>query len=284
MSNKQSIVAFLGPHGTFSQAAVINRFGHDCKLKPCATIDDVFSAVAEQTAEFGVVPVENSTEGPVNNTQDCLVDTRVQIVGEEIVPIEHNLLVPDDAQDMTIRVIASHKQSLAQCRDWIQVNYPEAELLECTSNADAASRVSAAQGVAAIAGEVAAKIYGLQVLAAGIQDQEHNRTRFLVLNQAPVSASGADKTSILVYTENKPGALFRVLEPFEDLQISLTKIDSRPSKKEAWAYVFFIDFEGHVDDDNVKKLFARLEGCTEEVKVLGSYPAFTELAGQDGRL
>jgi chorismate mutase/prephenate dehydratase len=283
MSNKQSTVAFLGPYGTFSQAAVINHFGNECKLHPCATIDDVFTAVAEQAAEFGVVPVENSTEGPVNNTQDCFVDSRVQIVGEEIVPIEHNLLVPVGSTDMAIRVIASHKQSLAQCRDWIQANYPEAQLLECTSNADAANRVSTVEGVAAIAGEVAAETYGLHILAHNIQDQEDNRTRFLVLHRTAVAASGADKTSILVYTENKPGALFRVLEPFERLQISLTKIDSRPSKKEAWAYVFFIDFEGHVDDENVKQLFSRLEGCTKEVKVLGSYPAFTELASQEER-
>lgn len=284
MSNEQSTVAFLGPYGTFSQAAVIKHFGDGCKLLPCATIDDVFTAVADKAAEFGVVPVENSTEGPVNNTQDCFVDSRVQIVGEEIVPIEHNLLVPVDAEDMAIRVIASHKQSLAQCRDWIQANYPQAELMECTSNADAANRVSAAKGVAAIAGEVAAKTYGLEILAEKIQDQEHNRTRFLVLHRSAVAASGTDKTSILVYTENKPGALFRVLEPFEHLQISLTKIDSRPSKKEAWAYVFFIDFEGHVDDENVKQLFSRLEGCTEEIKVLGSYPAFTESVAQEGRL
>lgn len=284
MSNKQSTVAFLGPYGTFSQAAVINHFGNECKLHPCATIDDVFTAVEGQAAEFGVVPVENSTEGPVNNTQDCFVDTQVQIVGEVIVPIEHNLLVPVGSKDMAIRVIASHKQSLAQCRDWIQANHPEAQLLECTSNADAANRVSAAEGVAAIAGEVAAETYGLHILANNIQDQEDNRTRFLVLHRTAVAASGADKTSILVYTENKPGALFRVLEPFERLQISLTKIDSRPSKKEAWAYVFFIDFEGHVDDENVKQLFSRLEGCTKEVKVLGSYPTFTDLASQEGKL
>ena len=281
MSNKQSTVAFLGPYGTFSQAAAINHFGNECKLHPCATIDDVFTAVAERAAEFGVVPVENSTEGPVNNTQDCFVDSVVQIVGEEIVPIEHNLLMPPGSEDMAIRVIASHKQSLAQCRDWIHANYPKAQLLECTSNADAASRVSAAGGVAAIAGEVAAETYGLHILAGNIQDQEDNRTRFLVLHRSVVAASGADKTSILVYAENKPGALFRVLEPFERLQISLTKIDSRPSKKEAWAYVFFIDFEGHVEDENIKQLLYSLEGCTREVKVLGSYPAFTELASQE---
>ena len=276
MSENHTTVAFLGPAGTFSQAAAIQHFGDGCELHPCATIDDVFAAVANGSADYGVVPVENSTEGPVNNTQDCLVDSDVQIVGEEIVPIEHNLLVPKGAENMAINVIASHKQSLAQCRGWIQQHYPDAELLECTSNADAANRVSAEAGVAAIAGAMAASTYKLHVLAERIQDQDHNRTRFLVLHQAPVAASGADKTSILVYAENKPGALFRVLEPFEKLQISLTKIDSRPSKNEAWAYVFFIDFEGHVEDDSVKQLLSRLRGCTEEVKVLGSYPAFAE--------
>ena len=274
MSNKQSIVAFLGPYGTFSQTAVINHFGNECKLYPCATIDEVFAAVAQQAAEFGVVPVENSTEGPVNNTQDCFVDSRMQIVGEEIVPIEHNLLVPVGSEDMAIRVIASHKQSLAQCRAYLTKNFPNVQQIECSSNAEAAILAQADGSTAAIASELAGRLYNLHSLESRIQDKSNNRTRFLVLALEETEASGYDKTSILVYTENKPGALFRVLEPFEKLGLSLTKIETRPSKKEAWEYVFFIDFEGHVDDEATKSLFSALKLSRVEVKVLGSYPLY----------
>ncbi|MBG10706.1 MAG: bifunctional prephenate dehydrogenase/3-phosphoshikimate 1-carboxyvinyltransferase [Gammaproteobacteria bacterium] len=273
MTNEPLKIAYLGPPGTFSQAAVINRFGSDCEQLPCGTIDDVFTALEQLSADYGVVPIENSTEGSVNNTQDCLIDTELSIVGEEVIDIEHNLLVPNRSGNMTVKVIASHKQSLAQCRDWIRSNCPGVELLECTSNADAASRVNEEKGIAAIAGSLAAKAYNLRVLARGIQDKEHNRTRFILLQREKAPPSGFDKTSILVYTANEPGALFRLLEPFQRLQISLSKIDSRPSKKEAWAYVFFIDFEGHVEDKKIVMLFDRLKDCTEEIKVLGSYPA-----------
>ncbi len=268
-------IAYLGPPGTYSQAALINHFGADTEQLSCSSIDEVFAATQSGAAAAGVVPVENSTEGIVNNTQDCLIDTSLNIVGEEVVAIEHNLLVPADASDFAVRAIASHKQSLAQCREWIKSNYPDAQLIECDSNAEAAKHVNAEQGVAAIAGKVAAELYNLKIAETGVQDQNHNRTRFLVLANDSVSATGNDKTSILVYTANKPGALFKVLEPFENLQVSLTKIDSRPSKKEAWEYVFFIDFEGHRDEENIVELFARLEDRTELVKVLGSYPVFT---------
>ena len=276
MTYKPQKIAYLGPPGTFSQAAVIGRFGAECEQFACSTIDDVFAAVAQGQADCGLVPIENSTEGPVNNTQDSLIETELSIVGEEVINIEHNLLVPKQAEQMTVKVIASHKQSLAQCRNWIRSNCPEAELLECTSNAEAASRVSEDGGIAAIAGNLAAEAYSLHIRARGIQDSKDNRTRFVVLQQAKAAPSGVDKTSILVSTRNEPGALFRLLEPFQQLQISLSKIDSRPSKKKAWAYVFFIDFEGHVDDQRIALLFDRLKTCTEEIKVLGSYPAFNQ--------
>lgn len=273
-------MAYLGPPGTFSQTAVLNHFGQHCALQACATIDDAFAAVGQGDVDYAVVPVENSTEGVVNNTQDCLIDTTLQIVGEEIVPIEHQLMVGAGCAGDPIDVIASHKQSLAQCRQWLQSHYPEARLVECASNAEAAKLASREPGTAAIAGRMAATIYGLDIVAENIQDQQHNSTRFLVLGQTGVDATGHDKTSLLVYTANKPGALFRVLEPFEILQLSLTKIDSRPSKKEAWEYVFFIDFEGHREDENVLELFRRLKSCTEEVKVLGSYPMFQTRASK----
>lgn len=272
-SNNSVKVAYLGPRGTFSQAAVLQHFGDKVQLLECPTIDDVFAAVDTQRADFGVVPVENSTEGAINNTQDCLIDTSLTIVGEQVVLIVHNLMVQRGSNRERILTIASHKQSLAQCRHWLQAQFPGVTQLECSSNAEAAKLALADATVAAVAGEVAAQTYGLDILSRAIQDQQHNSTRFLVLAKTGVHLSGRDKTSILVYTENKPGALFRVLQPFEALQISLTKIETRPSKKEAWEYVFFIDFEGHRDDVRVKALFEQLVNCTAEVKVLGSYPA-----------
>lgn len=265
-------VGFLGPKGTFSQAAVVQHFGAQGALHDYPTIDEVFAAVESGAVRYGVVPVENSTEGAVNNTQDCLIDAKVQIVGEQIVLIVHNLLAQKDKAFDQIQAIASHKQSLAQCRKWLQQNAPDRELIECSSNAEAAKLALKDDTVAAIAGKIAAETYALAILREAIQDQPHNSTRFLVLATADTQATGRDKTSILVYTENKPGALFRVLQPFEELQISLSKIETRPSKKEAWEYVFFIDFEGHKADLKTQKLFAKLKLCTAEVKVLGSYP------------
>ena len=274
--NKPFNVAYLGPQGTFSQAAVVNHFGNDCKLLARASIDDVFKAVSEGLATYGVVPVENSTEGAVNNTQDCLIDATVKIVGEEVVPVDHYLLVAGSAGNAEIEAIASHKQSLAQCRHWLQANYPSTRLIECASNAEAAKLAQGKNSIAAIAGALAANLYDLQIKSERIQDQLHNSTRFLVLANAETEPTGQDKTSVLIYTENKPGALFRILEPFENLQVSLTKIETRPSKKEAWAYVFFIDFEGHIKDEKIVDLFARLQLCSAEIKILGSYPLFTK--------
>lgn len=265
-------VAFLGPAGTFSHAAVLSYFGDGAALLECPTIDDVFAAVTAGNAEFGVVPVENSTEGAVNNTLDCLVDTALKIRGEVVVPIEHHLLIRPGSDPAAITKIVSHKQSLAQCRKWLARNWSKVAQTEVASNAEAARTAAAEPGTAAIAGAMAAKLYGLKVVAAGIQDQQDNSTRFLVLAKYFPDASGRDKTSALIYTENKPGALFRVLEPFERYQVSLTRIETRPSRKTVWDYVFFVDFEGHVDDEPVKQVLKRLKDCTAEVKILGSYP------------
>ena len=270
----QEKVAYLGPEGTFSQAAVVNHFGNNVELVDCASIDEVFDAVQNNRTQFGVVPVENSTEGAVNNTQDCLIDSTVSIIGEVIIPIVHHLLVATGTDRSQIAQIASHKQSLAQCRQWLLKHYPDVELVECSSNAEAGKLASENSRIAAIAGSMAAEVYGLTILDEKIQDQQHNSTRFLVLANFATNPSGADKSSILIYAENKPGALFKILEPFENLQISLTKIETRPAKVEAWAYVFFIDFEGHIEDENIIELFRRLETCTAEIKVLGSYPVY----------
>ncbi|MBL4581119.1 MAG: prephenate dehydratase [Gammaproteobacteria bacterium] len=265
-------IAYLGPEGTYSQLAALEYFGNDADLMNCASIDDVFAALENEQVTYGIVPVENSTEGAINNTQDCLIDSSAKIIGEQIVSIEHSLLVLEGTTKSDVTRIASHKQSLAQCRGYLAKNFPKAEQIECSSNAEAAIRAQADPNTAAIASELAGRLYSLQSLDSRIQDKSNNRTRFLVLAREDTAATGSDKTSILVYTENKPGALFRVLEPFENYRLSLTKIETRPSKKEAWEYVFFIDFEGHVLDETTKKLFASLKQGGVEVKILGSYP------------
>lgn len=265
-------VAYLGPEGTYSQLAAMEFFGAGVELVDYASIDDVFIAVEEGRVSYGIVPVENSTEGAINNTQDCLVDSTARIIGEQVVSIEHSLLAQEASSKADIKKIASHKQSLAQCRTYLTKNFPIAQQVECSSNAEAAILAQADGATAAIASELAGQIYSLRSLESRIQDKSNNRTRFLVLALEETEASGYDKTSILVYTENKPGALFRVLEPFEKLGLSLTRIETRPSKKEAWEYVFFIDFEGHVDDEATKSLFSALKLSRVEVKVLGSYP------------
>lgn len=273
---QRSKVAFLGPLGTFTHAAAEKYFGPDVSLTSVATIDDVFVTVEQDLAEFGIVPVENSTEGAVNNTQDCLVGTSLAIVAEVVIPIEHNFLIQPQASLQGIRQIVSHRQSLAQCRGWLAENWPQMETREVSSNAEAARRASEDISVAAIAGAQAASLYGLHIHAKGIQDQANNSTRFLVLAKGQAAASGKDKTSILVYTENKPGALFRILEPFNTYQVSLTKIETRPARDSNWAYVFFIDFEGHVEDEAVQHVLEQLRDRTVKIKQLGSYPMAAE--------
>ncbi len=283
MTDKLRKVAFLGPPGTFSHAAVDQYFGAGDAAGPApekhsvATIDDVFLEVEAGTADFGVVPVENSTEGAVNNTQDCLIDTSLTIVGEVYVAVEHNLLLKQADGIGAVRRIVSHKQSLGQCRIWLRANYPQLEQVEVSSNAEAARLAAEDETTAAIAGAVAAQYYGLHIVASGIQDRKNNTTRFLVLARAhntphPNLPTGHDKTSILVYTENKPGALFRLLEPFDRFQVSLTRIETRPARDDMWSYVFFMDFEGHCDDKPVRQVFEELAVRAVKIKNLGSYP------------
>lgn len=273
-SMQNAKVAYLGPEGTYTHLAALRQFGGDCQLLDCASIDDVFAALDNGRVGYGVVPVENSTEGAINNTQDCLIDCSARIIAERIVPIEHKLLVKKGVSASSVNIIASHKQSLAQCRKWLSANFPGVKQIECASNAEAAKLAQSDENTAAIAGEMAARIYDLEILHGKIQDKSNNSTRFLILADQETASTGKDKTSIVVYAENKPGSLFRVLQPFEELQISLTKIETRPSKKEAWEYVFFIDFEGHLEEQNIISLFDKLRSCTAEIKILGSYPIF----------
>jgi chorismate mutase/prephenate dehydratase len=277
-SSQVKKVSYLGPIGTFTQLAANLYFAEGCEYQPCVTIDDIFSAVEGKLTDFGVVPVENSTEGAVNNTQDCLIDSALTIVGEVVVPITHHLLVNKALNGADqIEKIASHKQSLAQCRNWLKAHFPNTQLLEVSSNGQAAQLASENPSIAAIAGALAGESYGLRTQHSAIQDKSNNSTRFLVLadHKKATAATGADKTSVLIYTHNKPGALFRILQPFEELGVSLSKIETRPSKIEAWEYVFFIDFDGHINDPLVIELFARLKKSTAEIKVLGSYAKFS---------
>jgi chorismate mutase/prephenate dehydratase len=218
------------------------------------------------------VPVENSTEGAVTITQECLMDTSLSIIAEVIIPIEHNLLLHPQASLDGVRRIVSHRQSLAQCRHWLKANLPMLATAEVASNAEAARLAAEDPATAAIAGDRAAVLYGLRIASRRIQDKRNNSTRFLVLSRAQAPRTGRDKTSILVCTEDRPGALFRVLEPFNSFSVSLTKIETRPARDSIWAYVFFIDFEGHRDDAAVCNVLEQLRDRTVSVKFLGSYP------------
>lgn len=266
-------VAYLGPEGTFTQAAVLKHFGHGVALKSMAAIDEVFREVESGAVDYGVVPVENSTEGMVNHTLDNLIDSSLKICGEVELRIHHHFLrLPTEKSVEAPKRIYSHQQSLAQCRKWLDANYPNIERIAVSSNAEAARLASVEQDAAAIAGEVAAEIYGLEFVSRQIEDNPNNCTRFLVIGHTSVQASGHDKSSFVVSTRNKPGALYELLEPFYKNQISLTRIETRPSRQGAWAYVFFIDFEGHQDLEPAKSVLRELENDVVELRRLGSYP------------
>ena len=262
-------VAFLGPEGTFTQAAALKHFGHSVNTRPMAAIDEVFREVEAGSAHFGVVPVENSTEGVINHTLDMFMRSSLIICGEVELRIHHHLI---GRERDNIRKIYSHQQSLAQCREWLDAHLPEVERVAVSSNAEAVRRAAAEEGVAAIAGETAAEIYDVPILEAKIEDNPDNTTRFLVIGTQEVPPSGDDKTSLLVSTPNRPGALYRLLSPFERNGISMSRIESRPSRLANWEYVFFIDINGHVQDEPVAKALETLKTDSPMFKVLGSYP------------
>jgi chorismate mutase/prephenate dehydratase len=266
-------VGFLGPEGTFSQAAVYKHFGHSARALSLPTIDEVFLEVEAGHADFGVVPIENSTEGSVNHTLDRFLTSSLRICGEVELRIRQNLMGKMRGIK-EIRRICSHPQSLAQCRQWLRENLPEIELVAESSNAEAARRARDEKGTAAIAGETAAEVYGLTILAADIEDRPDNTTRFLVVGRRTFGRSGNDRTTLLVSTGHTeaPGALYRLLEPLARNRVSLTRIESRPSQRRKWDYVFFIDLEGHVDDPPVARALERLKTRASLFRVLGSYP------------
>jgi chorismate mutase / prephenate dehydratase len=269
-------IAYLGPPGTYTEAAAVKQFGHFAGTRALASIDEVFREVESEGAHYGVVPVENSTEGMVNHTLDCFMDSPVLICAEVELPIHHALLVArnhdGDKADEPIREIISHAQSLAQCRGWLDAHYPGIPRTPVNSNAEAARLALERPGAAAVAGQMAAERYGLRILASRIEDHADNKTRFLVIGRQRVGPSGRDKTSILVSTRNEPGALYRLLEPFHRHGISLSRIETRPAKSGSWSYVFFIDFDGHQSDPKVETVLKEVRSVAMEVRSLGSYP------------
>ncbi|MCX4188072.1 prephenate dehydratase [Methylophaga sp. OBS4] len=264
-------VAYLGPEGSFTQAAAQKHFGGSVELHPMSTIADVFHAVETDHACYGVVPVENSTEGMVSHTLDRFIGSPLKINGEVTLRIHHYLLSKEQSLKKVHRVYA-HPQALAQCRQWLTEELPGCELIALNSNSEAARKAAEEPGTAAIAANRAAEIYGLLVLASNIEDEVDNTTRFLVIGTKDVGPSGVDKTALLVSTKNKPGALQMLLKPLADSGISMTRIESRPSRKGIWEYVFFIDIEGHIQQPAVAEALARLEQESSMFRVLGSYP------------
>lgn len=264
-------VAYLGPEGTFTQQAAFKHFGHAAQVMPAATIDDIFRMVENGQCQFGVVPVENSTEGMISNTLDRFTISPLQICGEVEVRIQHNLM-GNVGSLSEINEVFSHQQSLAQCRKWLDKNLPDVKRTAVDSNAEAARLAAARANTAAIAGEIAADLYQLHILERNIEDQVDNTTRFLIIGHQAAASTGNDKTSLLVSTGNKPGALHDILKPFAENGISLTRIESRPSRQGIWDYVFFIDINGHCQDPSVSKALDELRSKVNLLKVLGSYP------------
>lgn len=265
-------VAFLGPEGTFTEQAALKHFGHSAITLPFSAIDDVFREVESGAVQYGVVPVENSTEGVVNHTLDSFMGSNLKICGEVVLRIHQHLLVSDVTKTDSITRIYSHSQSLAQCRKWLDAHYPNAERVAVNSNAEAAKRLKGEWNAAAIAGEMAADKYELTKLAENIEDQPDNSTRFLIIGTQVVEASGVDKTSVVISMRNEPGALHDLLVPFQTHKIDLTRVETRPSRTGNWNYVFFIDFNGHKDDENVQAALKEVGSRAADIKMLGSYP------------
>jgi chorismate mutase/prephenate dehydratase len=264
--------AFLGPEGTFSQAAARKHFGHAVRAVPMGTIGDIFSEVEAGACDFGVVPVENSTEGVISHTLDLFMTSDLRIVGEVSLRIHHHLMCRT-GDLATIRTVYSHQQSLAQCRAWLDRHLGQAERVAVASNAEAARLAAEHPGSAAIASEAAAEIYGLGIIAKRIEDEKGNTTRFLVIGDQDPPPSGHDKTSLLLACRNEAGGLHALLTPLADHGISMTRIESRPSRRGIWDYVFFIDVCGHRQEQNVASALEQLKRGALLFKVMGSYPA-----------
>jgi chorismate mutase/prephenate dehydratase len=265
-------VAFLGPEGTFTQQAAIKHFGHAAQSVPLGAIDEVFREVEAGAVHFGVVPVENSTEGMVNHTLDSFMHSDLKICGEVELRIHHHLLAgPHTRRDKVTRIY-SHQQTLAQCRQWLDRHLPTVERIAVSSNAEAARRLGDEWNAMAIAGDMAAELYSLERVQSNIEDRPDNTTRFLIIGRQDTPPSGRDKTSLLVSGKNRPGLLSDLLMPFREKGVNLTRLESRPSRIANWSYVFFIDCEGHKEDPALNDVLTKLDSEGNTIKLLGSYP------------
>lgn len=264
-------VAYFGPPATFTHLAAMRYFGSSAQFVPTDSIKGVFDAVESNKAEYGVVPIENSIEGVVSYTLDLFVDYDLKVAAEVMLEISQNL-ISNSGDKTKIKKVYSNPHAAAQCRQWLEANLPNIPILEITSTAKAAEVASQDDEAAAIASELAAKFYNLQLVEKGIEDNRHNFTRFLVISKAFAKKSGKDKTSIMFSIKDKPGALYDILNPFKQAKINLTKIESRPSKRKAWEYIFFVDMEGHFDDKKLRKAIEEVKDNCLYLKILGSYP------------
>ncbi|MET0208156.1 MAG: prephenate dehydratase [Burkholderiaceae bacterium] len=268
---KRVTVAYLGPSGTFSEQAVFQQFGTAIHTLPCVSIDEVFRATEAGTADFGVVPVENSSEGAINRSLDLLLATTTIISGEVSIAVHHSLMTKTGSMD-GVKVVCAHSQALAQCQVWLNLHHPGVERRAVASNAEAAVLAGQDPTVAAIASEMAGEQYQLGVVQAHIQDDPHNRTRFVVIGQLQTGPSGKDRTGIVLAVPNKAGAVYNLLAPLEKHGVSMTRFESRPARIGTWEYYFYVDIEGHVHDAAVARALAELKDNAAFFKVLGSYP------------
>ena len=272
---KPMSVAYLGPNGTFSEEASIKRFGSAITTLACDSIDEVFRKVESDAANYGVVPVENSSEGAVGRTMDLLLQTPLTICGEIQLPV-HQFLMAQQADLSQINKIYSHPQSFAQCHQWLRTNLPHVSnsaLITAASNAEAARQAATDKNTAAVASKRAAELFGLTICAENIEDDPRNTTRFLAIGKQIVDASGKDKTSLILSTHNRSGAIYQLLEPLAQHGVSMSRLESRPSRTGLWQYVFFVDIEGHQQDANVAAALEALREKAAFLKILGSYPA-----------
>ena len=268
---KRVTVAYLGPAGTFSEQAVYQQFGSAVAGLPCASIDEVFRATEAGTADFGVVPVENSSEGAINRTLDLLLATTTVISGEVSIPVHHSLMTKTGSME-GVTVVCAHSQALAQCQVWLNLHHPDVERRAVASNAEAAVMASKDPTIAAIASEMAGEQYQLGVVQAHIQDDPHNRTRFVVIGSLETNPSGRDRTSLVLAVPNTAGAVYKLLAPLATHGVSMTRFESRPARIGTWEYYFYVDVEGHRQDAPVKRALEELHNNAAFFKLLGSYP------------
>ena len=269
---RELTVCYLGPEGTFSEMALYQQFGRGVRALPCATIGEVFRSAESGAAQYAIAPVENSTEGAIGRTLDLLLTTPLRICGEVVLRVRQNLMARRSSFEGITRVY-SHPQSLGQCQAWLAHNLPRAEHVALASNAEAARRASHEPDACAVGPEIAAERYGLSILAAGIEDDPRNRTRFLVLGAQDTRPTGRDRTSLAMTAANRPGAVHELITPFAQNGVSMSRIESRPARTGQWEYYFYVDLEGHQQDAAVARALAEVRAKAPFVKVFGSYPA-----------